>query len=154
MRTPIEWAELHAPLFLSGTNLMMKLDPTKRSGLKMEYDEVQHHLYVTFTNTDSVTKTARIPATSVLSMIEAKREPMKMAASGTITNYSGAFPTSQAQAAERPFNPQVAQVSTPMSHVHAGLGEGQTGQEPPKAVNVLDGLEAQIKRGPGRPKKS
>lgn len=116
MRTEIKWAELHAPLFLAGTNLQLKLDPTKRSGLKMEYDEEKKHLYVTYNN-----QTARIPETSVLSMVEG----------------SGARPVVVA-----PVHAPVveAQVSSPTSHVFAGMGGGTTGQE-------------EVRRKPGRPAK-
>ncbi len=115
MRTEICWAELHGPLFLAGTNLGQKLDPKQRGGIKMEYDEQRRHLYVTYNE-----KTCRIPETSVLSMVEAaKASPV-----GVIHEVRGAIPQG--------FNPTAAQVETPMSHVHAGLGAGQTGQEEPK----------------------
>lgn len=119
MKTKIEWAELHAPLFLAGTNLGLKLDPKKRSGLTLEYDEEKRHLYAGFNE-----KSARIPESSVLSMVEAG--PVAVVPKHP-------FPTPP-QA--KPFE---AQVETPLSHVHAGPGKGQTGQEEPK-------------RGPGRPK--
>lgn len=120
MKTDIQWAELHAPLFLAGTNLGQKLDPTKRTGLKMAYDEDKRHLFVSYNG-----KAARVPETSVLSMVEYDAAPMKAA--------PHPFPSAPA------FDPGAAQVSTPMSHVHSGPGFGQTGQEPP------------VKRGPGRP---
>jgi hypothetical protein len=119
MRTPIEWAELHAPLFLAGTNLQQKLDPKKRTGLVMEYDEDKRHLYVMYNEC-----VARVPETSVLSMVELK---LKVAP--------------RAVANAEPFRGE-AQVSTPQSHVFAGMGHGQTGQEEP------------VKRGPGRPPKA
>ncbi len=111
MRTEIVWAELHGPLFLAGTNLGMKLDPKGRSGIKMEYDEQKRHLYVTYNS-----KTCRIPETSVLSMVE------HVADVTPITR-------EQIAAAAPIFDPNAAQVSTPMSHVHAGPGHGQTGQD-------------------------
>lgn len=117
MKTEIEWAELHAPLFLAGTNLGQKLDPKKRSGVVMAYDEVKRHLFVTYNG-----QTARIPETSVLSMVEYSTlvEAPKLAV-------NAAPPVKPAG-----FDPYAAQVETPMSHVHAGLGHGQTGQELPK----------------------
>lgn len=132
MKTDIQWAELHAPLFLAGTNLGQKLDPTKRLGLKMAYDEDKRHLFVSYNG-----KAARVPETSVLSMVEYEAAPVKAA--------PHPFPSqSQFHDDEKP-NQSVAtatsQVSTPMSHVHAGQGFGQTGQETP------------VKRGPGRPPK-
>ncbi len=138
MRTDIEWAELHAPLFLAGTNLGQKLDPAKRAGLKMEYAEDKRHLYVSYGG-----KTARIPETSVLSMVE--RAAKAVTLHNTLTS-----PTPQHATALS------AQVSTPQSHVFAGLGGGQTGQEPPKRHNApiteadIAAAAQEIKRG--RPK--
>lgn len=124
MRTDIQWAELHAPLFLAGTNLGQKLDPAKRMGLKMEYDEERRHLYVTYNN-----RSCRIPETSVLSMVE-NEKVIPISVREPVAVNAGSIPT-------KPFE---AQVSTPTSHVFAGAGAGQTGQEPP------------VKRAPGRPK--
>ncbi len=120
MMTAIAWAELHAPLFLAGTNLGQKLDPAKRGGIKMAYDEMKRHLYVTFNG-----KTARVPETSVLSMVEATAGNAEVI--GIDTRVAIESRLNQA------FDPNAAQVSTPQSHVHAGLGHGQTGQEPPKS---------------------
>lgn len=141
MRTKIVWAELHAPLFLAGTNLGQKQDPKKRTGLSMEYCENKRHLYVTYNG-----QTARIPETSVLSMVEsneAKEMDEKIAKMALAAKYGD------------------AQVSTPMSHVFAGPGAGQTGQEPPKvqpARNIANTTMAEAmekaKRGPGRPPNS
>ncbi len=131
MRTKIEWAELHAPLFLAGTNLGLKLDPTKRGGLTLDYCEEKRHLYASFGG-----KTARIPETSVLSMVEA---PLLTKAEVAHIVAHQNNPLAQIPGLDS------AQVSTPMSHVHAGPGAGQTGQEPPKAIEPA-------KRGPGRPK--
>lgn len=125
MRTDIAWAELHAPLFLAGTNLGQKLDPTKRVGLSMAYDEVKRHLYVTYND-----RTARIPETSVLSMVEfLPRQTPKIAVNVGVAVFA------QSPAAIEPphsFSASMAQVETPTSHVFAGQGAGQTGQEPPR----------------------
>ncbi len=126
MKTEIEWAELHAPLFLAGTNLGQKLDPNKRTVLKMVYDEVKRHLYVSYNN-----KTARIPETSVLSMVEVQAPKLTMVE----------FAEKKIEESARAQGFAEAQVSTPQSHVFAGPGGGQTGQEDP------------VKRGPGRPPK-
>lgn len=115
LETVIEWAELHAPLFLAGANLGLKIDPTKRVGLKMVYNEVKRHLYVSYNG-----KVARVPETSVLSMVEAPAPVLKPV-------------TAEQLASAKPiFDPNAAQVSTPQSHVFAGPGGGTTGQEPPK----------------------
>lgn len=104
MRTEIKWAELHSPIFVGGTNLSAKLDPTKRTGLRMEYDEDLRHLYVTWNNA-----TARIPEPSILSMIEGATKEDK--------------PKPSPVQGGKPIK---AQVSTPQDHVHAGMGAGKT----------------------------
>lgn len=120
MKTKIDWCELHAPLFLSGANLGSKLDPTRRQGLVMEYCEVRQHLYVSYNG-----KTARVPETSVLSMVEAG----ETLAEKKLADENEACERRFLEASAKKFE---AQVSTPQSHVHAGPGAGTTGQEPPK----------------------
>jgi hypothetical protein len=104
MRTKIKWAELHAPLFLGGTNLGQKLDHKVKGGVSMEYDEEKRHLYVTFN-----AHTARIPETSVLSMVEGEHKVVEI---------------KQPAPSGKPIQ---AQVSSPHDHVFRGAGEGQTG---------------------------
>lgn len=119
MRIEIEWAELHAPIFLAGTNLSQKLDPAKRQGLSMVYDEDKRHLYVTYNNGKGTKQTARVPETSVLSLIEAEKSPVVV----------GAGKQEQVSAAPV-FNPNAAQVDSPTAHVFGGPGKGQTGRGP------------------------
>lgn len=51
----VTFADLHNPIFLAGTNLGQKLDPTKRTGLVLNYDNenkrliVEYNGYVCFT---------------------------------------------------------------------------------------------------------
>lgn len=124
MRTKIDWAELHAPLFLAGTNLGQKIPKAEhKNHIHMEYDEEKRHLYVTYNK-----KTCRIPETSVLSMVE----PPMDSPIGEIRVFRGEVPTyipSEAHPGLEPL-PQAAppQVETPMSHVHAGPGKGQSGR--------------------------
>lgn len=103
MRTPIQWAELHSPLFLAGANLGLKLDPKVKVGLSMEYDEEKRHLYVTYNK-----RTARVPEPSILSMNEGVNDSV----------------------AEKPRPTVVtkvtAQASSPQDHVFAGPGAGKT----------------------------
>lgn len=40
------FAETHTPLFINGINLSTKLDPARRQGLAMEYDEDRRVMYV------------------------------------------------------------------------------------------------------------
>lgn len=114
-RTPIRFAELHAPLFSrtegqhgQGVNLGMKLDPHHRVGLKLEFDEDNHSLYVTFSGV-----TSRVPETNVVTMIEGEVKTAKLAA---------------AEVQKTGANPATAQVETPQSHVFAGEGKGKTGR--------------------------
>lgn len=117
MRTDICWAELHAPLFLAGTNLGQKIDPAKRQGVKMQYDEERRHLYVSYNG-----KEARVPEPSILSMVEGK------------ASVAQAAKATSASPMNTPSWPAHAQVSTPFGHVFQGEGHGQTGQEPPKVM--------------------
>ncbi len=125
MRTKIVWAELHAPLFLAGANLGQKLDHKTKGGVAMEYCEDRHHLYITYNGF-----TARVPETSVLSMIEGP---------ASIAEVSEKL--SKAMERAMAFDPNAAQVESPQSHVFAGPGGGQTGQEPPKKTAMQEALE-------------
>lgn len=116
MRTEIEWAEVHSPIFLktrhgTGINLGQKLDPSKRKGLILTYDEDKRHLFVTFEG-----KTARVPEASVLSMIETEVSKVTVLT----------MPSNKPIESGKPIE---AQVDTPMSHVFAGAGKGKTGLE-------------------------
>lgn len=95
--TSIKWAELHSPLFLAGANLGAKLDPTKKTGLSMEYHEEKRHLYVGYNG-----HTARVPEPSILSMVEGIIAPRV---------HAQTVPTGV---------PIKAQVSTPQDHVFSG----------------------------------
>ncbi len=122
-RTKIVWAELHAPLFLSGTNLGQKLDHKTKGGVSMEYCESRHHLYISYNGA-----TARVPETSVLSMVEE-------------LDSRAAVATAVKEVQKPTFDPSAAQVESPQSHVFAGPGAGQTGQEPPKKTAMQEALE-------------
>lgn len=113
MKLDLEFAELHNPLFLAGTNLQMKLDPTKRSGLTLVYDRAEKELLVTYNG-----KVAIVPASNVSSMT-----PHGPRTAG-VTKVAGLPAGLKA----------TAQVSTPQSHVHAGPGHGTTGQDKGKVV--------------------
>lgn len=106
-------------MFLAGTNLGQKIDPAKRQGVKMQYDEERRHLYVTYNG-----KEARVPEPSILSMVEGK-----IGVTGIV-----AAAKENASVMNTPSWPAHAQVSTPFGHVFAGEGHGQTGQEPPKIM--------------------
>lgn len=63
MKIELEFAELHNPLFLNGTNLGMKLTPALKGGLKIAYDRTEKELLVQFNG-----KTAIVPVSNVSSM--------------------------------------------------------------------------------------
>jgi len=105
----IEFAELHNPLFLAGTNLQMKLDPNKRTGLKLQYSREYKELHVTW-----LERTAIVPTTNVSSMTPYEKQ-------GAVEPV--------AVPARSMFKKITAQVDTPMSHVFAGPGAGKTGKD-------------------------
>lgn len=96
-----EFAELHSPLFLAGTNLGQKLDPKKRTGLKVAYDRENNELVVDWQN-----KKAFVPSSTVASYVPGKITPLEPVKA-------------------KPHGPIVAQVSTPQDHVFAP-GPGKT----------------------------
>lgn len=104
----LKFAELHSPLFLAGTNLGMKLDPAKRSGLVLKYIREYGELHVIWQQELSI-----VPKTNVTNMVPGECKPhiqqISHAQGATISH---------------------AQVETPMSHVHAGFGHGKTGLPP------------------------
>ena len=62
MKINLKFAELHNCLFLAGTNLQMKLDPSKRP-LQLVYDRDEKELLVYFNN-----EVAIVPSSNVSSM--------------------------------------------------------------------------------------
>lgn len=99
--TEVEYAELHTPLFLAGTNLGQKLDPRKRHGMHMSFDDEKKRLIVKWGH-----KVAQIPEANIACFIE-----------GTIVEPPKIVPAKSAM---------TAQVSTPQDHVFAGPGAGKT----------------------------
>jgi hypothetical protein len=59
----MKFAELHTALFLAGINCGLKLDPTRRAGLKLSFDDKVNMLVVTLNN-----EKALIPISNVASM--------------------------------------------------------------------------------------
>lgn len=105
MKTDVEFAILHTPLFLGGTNLGDKLDPNKRTGLSLVFDEDRKRLIVGWNN-----KEANVPEANCASWVE-----------GTVKPKSGVY--------QAPSGKTVtAQVSSPTDHVFAGHGSGKTGK--------------------------
>jgi hypothetical protein len=110
----LKFAELHAPLFLAGTNLQLKLDPTRRTGLKLVYDRAEKELLVTWQNQLAIVPVGNVASMTPAGVEVAKPEPMVVV--------------------EKARPRVTAQVSTPQSHVHAGPGHGDTGQGKGKVV--------------------
>ncbi len=96
----VEYAELQTVLFLSGTNLGQKLDPTKRSGLGLVFDNEKKRLIVSYSG-----KIAQVPEPNVAYWIEGKPQVEEKTAMKKVQ-----------------FS---AQVSTPQDHVFAGPGGGK-----------------------------
>ncbi len=103
----VSFAALHEPLFLGGKNFEKKLDPYRYKDLKLEYDLVEKELHITW-----ATHFARMPSTNVAYYVPGKPKDRKIeqTAAPMVAGISG-----------------TAQVETPMSHVHAGMGAGKTG---------------------------
>lgn len=163
MKIDLRFAEIHAPLFLmgdKGVNLGSKLDPAKRKGLVLTYDREAAELLVSYQDMNAI-----VPVTNVVSMLEASGNSGKL----------DLDVVRRAQKADTPIvvttqvaKPIEAQVSTPQSHVFAGPGAGQTGQDQFKAPVEPSPTLAEIqmiaheaaltqpvpiKRGRGRPPK-
>ncbi len=124
MTIEIEFAELHNPLFLAGTNLQLKLEPAKRTGLKLEYDRAEKELLVTYNG-----KTAIVPTTNVSSMTPATKPvviavPSQQAAANMSDPERDKIVAAQQAAGKQPR--VTAQVSGPHDHVFAGPGHGKS----------------------------
>jgi len=104
MSIKLKWAEVHTPLFVAGCNLGQKLDPHKRTGLKLLLDKEENLLEVHWNQ-----EIGYVPLSNVAVMIKAAEhhEPK---------------PTP----APAPAAKVEAQVSTPQDHVFKGPGAGKT----------------------------
>lgn len=104
MKIDVEYAELHTPLFLAGTNLGSKLNVKdhKRRGMTLDFDYDKRRLLVGWNG-----KTACVPEANVASFVEADDVPVEM---------------DSAAVAKTPIK---AQVSSPQDHVFAGAGHGK-----------------------------
>jgi hypothetical protein len=105
-RTPVEFAALHAPHFhLSGANLTDKLDTRSRAGMKLEWEDERRRLYVTWQGCEMMVPEANVKALAF-------HAPKKI---NPVTT-----PPSTLEGRKS------AQVSTPQSHVFAGVGHGKS----------------------------
>lgn len=99
----LKFVELHSPMFLSKTNLGLKLDPGKRQGMRLEYHREHQELHVHLND-----QMAIVPLTNVVSMAPGKPErPLAQFTHPMVVNIGS------------------AQVETPQGHVHAGPGKGK-----------------------------
>jgi hypothetical protein len=97
----LKWCEVHSPIFLAGTNLGVKLDPSKRQGLKLQYDREHKELVIGWNKEEAI-----IPSSNVATMVI-----------GLLPNANYVEPVR---------GKVVAQVSTPQDHVFKGEGAGKT----------------------------
>lgn len=111
-------AKLHDALFLAGTNLQQKLEPSLRKGLVLQYNRKEKELLVTYKD-----ETAILPTTNVASMTP--RNPEDAFTVPSRVRLAEPSPLIQ-QGIVPKFS---AQVDTPMSHVFAGPGAGKTGKD-------------------------
>lgn len=105
----LEFAELHGPIFLKGTNLPAKLSPGdmpgQRRDIKLFYDRKHRELHVHFKD-----KIAIVPRENVASMVE----------KGNACEVQNDPPIDLPVTQKR-----TAQVDGPMHHVFAGEGHGK-----------------------------
>lgn len=99
----LKFVELHTPIFLAGTNMGLKLDPGKRQGLKLEYYRDMQELHVFYKD-----EMAIVPLPNVASLVPGKpKMPLAQVSHPMLASIGS------------------AQVETPSSHVHAGMGKGR-----------------------------
>jgi hypothetical protein len=115
----IKFAELHNALFLGGTNHQMKLDPSKRQGMKLHYDRAEKELIVEFNG-----HVAIVPSSNVASMTLSNPKDIGVTAAGTAKS------TPQTHI-NHPVVAGIdrAQVSDPTRDVVFGVNAGQVGQD-------------------------
>lgn len=108
MIVDVGFAELHNALFLGGKNFGLKMDPHRHGGLSLQYDTVEKELLVGWNKYK-----AHVPSANVAYYIPGAPQDRKIVQMGhpEVLGTSG-----------------TAQVETPMSHVHAGVGHGKTGR--------------------------
>lgn len=131
----LRFAELHAPLFMmgdKGNNLGAKLNAKEKKGLHLAYDTELDKLAVSYDGLFAFVNAANVATflpthDHVGEMIETYFPELAPKLKGKVS----AKAVKDAQKADTPAGkPIEAQVATPQSHVHAGPGAGQTGQEP------------------------
>lgn len=112
MKLELEFVELHTPLFFGGINFGTKLDPTKRTTMRLVYDRTEKELWVY--NKDKYTIVPRENVANMTPIDQTRNTPKFESPKETVV---------QPRAPGRPK----AQVSTPTSHVFAD-GPGRTNE--------------------------
>ncbi len=103
----VSYAVLHEPFIFAGKNFDAKLDPYRYAGLKLQYDQDDKELLITWNN-----EVLNMPHTNVKGYVIGEPKSRQVAQ------------IHHAQVATIAS----AQVETPYGHVHAGPGKGKTGK--------------------------
>jgi hypothetical protein len=119
----LEFAELHGPIFVKGTNLPAKLSlgtaPGQRRDIKIFYDRNHREVHVHFKD-----KIAIVPRENVATMIEkASSDILKKDRDEWVSAGIGIEPDYYNE--KEKVNKKTAQVDSPMHHVFAGEGHGK-----------------------------
>ena len=123
----LEFAELHGPIFINGTNLSPKLipgdGPGHRRDIKLFYCRKERELHVHFKS-----KIGIVPRENVALMVE-KSAKSKMDEVGYGFTKVSEDPVGYAFVPTQPVDKVTAQVDSPMHHVFKGEGHGKTGRD-------------------------
>lgn len=120
----IKHAKLQTTVFIGKTNLQMDLDPQKRKGMRLLADDESQTLYVDFNG-----EIGRVPYTDIVSMIPENQSLFRKVFDHEYEQLKiTTFPTvASIEPMDLPKKGRPkAQASSPMDHVHAGLGAGKT----------------------------
>jgi hypothetical protein len=109
MKIALKFAETHNPIFIAGTNLQMKLDVSKRTGMVLVYDRKEKELLLYWNNALAI-----IPSSNISNMV-----PADPAALGPIPS---AIPATAQTFVAQPVGKVKAQVSDPTRDPVFGRG--------------------------------
>lgn len=113
-----EFVQLYEPLFLAGMNFGLKLTPSVKGGIKMEYDDVKDILYIVYKDKMALIKT--------WASMTIDAPGVEFVTGTTLTKRSGYIerkePTMNAQVSGPGIGLKSAQVSTPMDKVQGKPG--------------------------------
>lgn len=109
MKINVKFAEVHTALFLNGVNLGLKLDPSKREGLKLVWDREEKELIIEYKNAFKVVPSANVVGWDPENAVDIG---MQSALHMPTTSKTATHPSHPMKA-----NIKGAQVSTPQDHV-------------------------------------